>query len=415
MKSNNDVIIVGGGIIGLACAHYLIKKDISVRIIEQDYIGSGASHGNCGLLYFSGIIPLCSPGVVRHEIYRTICGNSPLYVKPTLDVTLLKWLLKFVAHCNSAHMNIASKAKNDILQYSLSLYNILFSEEVLQCDFEKKGMLLLFKDEKKFEQYKSTNAFLQDYDLGAESLDKDQAIKLEPAVRESIAGAWYNKHDWHLRPETLVDSWKNLLIKNGVTIEEKCKMIDFEIKDNKIKHVNTVRDQYKADAFILTTGAWSSGVNQQLKLNIPVQPGKGYSITMEKPDQSPQIPCMLYERDMVVTPWKTGYRLGGTMEFSGFNDTLNKKRLSKLVMGVQEYLNTKADYPILEQWSGLRPMTYDDLPIIGRSPLQDNLFVATGHGMLGLTMATGTGKAVCDMICEGKAQIELAPFSMDRF
>ncbi|MCK5098287.1 MAG: FAD-dependent oxidoreductase [Desulfobacteraceae bacterium] len=415
MESNNDVIIIGGGIIGLACAYYLIKKNIPVRIIEQNHIGSGASHGNCGLLHFSGIIPLCSPGVVRHEIARTICGNSPLSIRPTLDLTLIKWLLKFAAHCNLTHMNIASKAKHDILEYSLDLFNTLFSEETLKCDFEKKGVLLLFKDKKYFNNHKSTNAFLQGYDLGGNSLDTDQALKMEPAIKKDIAGAWYYRQDWHLRPEMLIDSLKKLLIKKGVIIEEKSKMIDFGIKNNKIKYVNTVQGQYKADTFILTTGAFASRVGKQLNLNIPVQPGKGYSITMERPDQPPEIPCFLYERNIVATPWETGYRLGGTMEFSGFNDILNKKRLSNLVSGAKEYLNTQTDHLTLEEWSGLRPMTYDDLPIIDRSPLQDNLFLATGHGMLGLTMATGTGKAISDMICDKKAEIDLAPFSMDRF
>ncbi len=415
MGSNNDVIIIGGGIIGLACAHYLIKENISVRIIEQDIIGSGASHGNCGLLYFSGVIPLCSPGVVKHEIYRTILGKSPLYIKPTLDTGLILWLLKFAAHCNAAHMDAASKAKNDILRYSLDLFETLFSEHDIECDFEKKGLLLLFKNKKYFEEYKSTNAFLENFGFGATALDRDEALQLEPAIHKNIAGAWYNKHDWHLRPEMLVDSWKKLLIKKGLIIEEKCKIIDFEIKQGKIRHANTITGRYKADAFILATGAWTPEIKKQLKLNIPVQPGKGYSITMERPDQSCEIPCIFYEKNIVATPWKTGYRLGGTMEFSGFSDALNKKRLSGLISGAKEYLNTPVGQSTLEEWTGLRPMTYDDLPIIDKSPRQDNLFIATGHGMLGLTLATGTGKAICDMICNEKAQINLAPFSMDRF
>ncbi|MCP3874971.1 MAG: FAD-binding oxidoreductase [Desulfobacteraceae bacterium] len=415
MGSNNDVIIIGGGIIGLACAHYLIEKKASVRMIEQDLIGSGASHGNCGLLHFSGIIPLCSPGVVKHEIYRALRGNSPLYIKPTLDIQLIQWLVKFARHCNPTHMTAASKAKNDILKYSLELYNTLFSEYPLECEFEKKGLLLLFKEKKYFEKYKSTNDFLQNYNFGAKLLDKTEAQKLEPAISKNIKGAWFNAHDWHLRPEMLINSWKDILVKKGLVIEENCKMLDFGIENNKISHVNTVKGQYKADTFILTTGAWAPEVNKQLCLNIPVQPGKGYSITMERPDQSPEIPCLLYERNMVATPWKTGYRLGGTMEFSGFNDVLNKKRLSKLVKGANEYLNARDIHPVLEEWSGLRPMTYDDLPIIGKSSFQNNLFIATGHGMLGITMATGTGKTICDMIDKGKSQIELTPFSVERF
>lgn len=415
MKSENEIIIIGGGIIGLACAHYLIKKNASVRIIEQDFVGAGASHGNCGLLHYSGIIPLCAPGVVTHEILRTVFKDSPLYIKPTLDIKLIHWLLKFAAHCNLTHMNAASMAKNDMIRYSLDLFDTLFCEHTLTCDLEKKGVLLLFKDKKYLDKYESVNAFLNRYNLGSRNLSMEEAMRLEPAIRSDLAGVRHNPNDWHLRPETLMEAWKNLLIKKGVVIEEGCKMIDFGIRQNKIRSVNTTLGQYTADNFILTTGAWTSQMNQQLRLNIPIQPGKGYSITMKKPDQSPEIPCFLYERNMVVTPWKTGYRLGGTMEFSGFDDHLNKKRLSKLITGSREYLKTDVSRSPLEEWAGFRPMTYDDLPVIDRSPVHGNLFVATGHAMLGLTMATGTGKAVCDMIYDGKAQIDLAPFSIDRF
>lgn len=117
---------------------------------------------------------------------------------------------------------------------------------------------------------------------------------------------------------------------------------------------------------------------------------------------------------MVVTPWHSGYRVGGTMEFSGFDASLNKARLSRLLKGAGEYLHSSGENPVLEEWSGFRPMTADDLPIIDRSPSTRNLYIATGHGMLGLTMATGTGKAVADMVTGGSAGIDLAPFSMER-
>jgi len=415
MESNKDVIIVGGGIIGLACAHYLIEKNVSVRIIEQELIGSGASHGNCGLLYFPDVIPLCEPGAVRHEIIKTITGKSSLYIKPTLDLKLIRWLVKFAAHCTQSHLDTASKAKNDILRYSMTLFDRLFTEHAIECDFEKKGVLHLFKDKKKFEAYESTNTFLQNFGFGAKALERDEARKLEPAIHEDIAGAWHNQSIWHLRPEMLVDAWKKLLIKKGLIIEEKCKMTGFEITQGKIKSVKTVKGQYKADTFILATGAWAPETEKQLNLSIPVQPGKGYSITMERPDQSCEIPCYFYEKNIVATPWKTGYRLGGTMEFSGFSDTLNKKRLARIISGAKQYLNPSIGHPVIEEWTGLRPMTYDDLPIIDRSAFHDNLFIATGHGMLGLTLATGTGKSVCDMLCNGKSQIDLTPFSLDRF
>ncbi len=415
MNSENDVIIVGGGIIGLACAHYLLKENASVRIIEKDFVGSGASHGNCGLLHFSGILPLCAPGVVGHEIYRAICGTSPLYIKPGLDMARFLWLMKFASHCSKAHMNLATRAKHDLLTYSKNLYDQFFDETLVSCDYEKKGLLLLFRDRQYLKKYADTNALLKQYGFEARPLDVKEARSLEPSIRGDVVGAYHNEHDDHLRPEMLIQSWKNHLIKKGLIVEEKCRVTDFETEQNTIRSVQTVKGRYQADHFILSTGAFTPELNKLLKLSIPIQPGKGYSITMEKPDRSCEIPCLLYERNMVVTPWKSGYRLGGTMEFSGYDTALNKKRLTRLLNGAGEYLNTSVENPILEEWAGFRPMTYDDLPIIDRSTMTKNLYIATGHGMLGLTMATGTGKAVCDMITKGTAQIDLAPFSLDRY
>ncbi|MCG8639089.1 MAG: FAD-dependent oxidoreductase [Desulfobacterales bacterium] len=415
MHSHQDVVVIGGGIIGLACAYYLVKENKSVTLIDQGRIGSGASHGNCGLLHFSGVIPLCSPGTVKHEITRFLKGTSPLYIKPTTDIDLYKWLIRFAASCNSSHMTGASTAKSEIMRYSFDLFNTLFETESLACDLEKKGVLYLFKDEAYFEKYARTSAFLDQYDFGAVRLDRYAVRELEPAVNERVVGGWFNDHDWHVRPDMLVSAWKKCLAGKGVQIIENCKHLDFEITSNRVVHANTGTGQLSADTFILTTGAWSADIKQQLDLNIPVQPGKGYSLTMEKPAVCPQIPCLLYERNMVATPWQSGYRLGGTMEFSGFNDILNKKRLNRLISGATEYLRDSTEHMIVEEWSGLRPMTYDDLPVIGRSPLQGNLFLATGHGMLGLTMATGTGKAVSDLVCHGRTDIDLSPYSVGRF
>ncbi len=415
MHEKTDVIVVGGGVVGLACAHYLLERNASVRIVERAVIGSGASHGNCGLLHFSSILPLCSPGVVKHEIQRALRGTSPLYIKPTLNVSRIRWLLKFAAYCNTDHLAAATIAKVGILRHSLALYERLLSESPLDCDFEKKGILYLFKDREYFEKYETTNARLQKYDFGARPLDAAAACELEPAVRKEIAGAWYNENDWHVRPDMLLESWKELLINRGLIVEEECRVQDLVVERGAIRHVNTEKGEYTGDAFVLATGAWTPEMNKQLKLNIPVEPGKGYSITMERPHRSPNIPCLLYERKMVATPWKTGYRLGGTMEFSGHNQILNKQRLAKLTNGVQEYLDTEIDNPVVEEWSGLRPMTYDDLPIIDRSPRQENLVVATGLGMLGLSMATGTGQVVSDLIFGKKPQIDIAPFSLSRF
>jgi len=415
MSSHSDVVIIGGGVIGLACAHYLTEQGIQVRIIEKNKIGKGSSHGNCGLLYFSDIKPLCSPGTVSHEIARTLMGTSPLYIKPSFDIKRLLWLLRFAGKCTSTHMKQSAADKYDFLIYSMNLFTTLFEQNKLNCDFERKGVLTLFNEKKNFNAYGELNAFLEPYDLAAQKLGIDDLQKLEPAVSDKIAGGWLNTNDWHLRPDALMSSWRKLLSQKGVIMEEDCQMTEFRTNGSKISGVNTNKGEFTANNFVMAAGAWTPLTLKQLKLDLPVQPGKGYSITMERPGLCPDHPCILYEKNMVVTPWNSGYRLGGTMEFSGYSDSLNEKRISKLMSGAAGYLKDPIGNPVTEEWTSLRPMTYDDMPIIDRSPEQENLIIATGHGMLGLTLATGTGKIVCDLLYGNKPEINIKPFGLRRF
>lgn len=415
MNKNKKIIIIGGGVIGLACAHYLIEKGAHVTIIERDEIGMGSSHGNCGLLCFSDIIPLCSPGTVTNELIKAVKGCSPLYIKPAMDMGLMIWLLKFALNCNKSHMDTGSRAKYDILTYSVPLFEALLASNDMACDYEHKGLLMVFKDRKNFESYESANRLYEPYNLAARRIDKEELHTLEPALSNDMAGAWLNPADRHLRPDMLMTAWRNALVQKGVIIEEGCACKDFEIKGNTITGVNTEKGRFTADAFVLAAGAWTPRTLGQLKLNLPIQPGKGYSITMDRPGICPAHPCSLAERKMVVTPWKSGYRLGGTMEFSGHNDTLNPKRLGRLISGAREYLKEPMGRPVVEQWAGLRPMACDDVPIIDRAGRHDNLVIAAGHGMLGLTLATGTGKIVSDMIYGQKPEINISPFGISRF
>ncbi len=415
MKKSSHIAIIGGGVIGLACAHYLIEEGMNVTVIERDRVGTGASHGNCGLLYFSDVIPLCVPGAVSQEMIRAICGTSPLYIKPEPDLKRILWLLKFAAHCRQSHKTKAAKEKFSLLKYSAKLFKELFNTVNLSCDTEFEGLLSVFKSRKNWEGYTKTSGFIENFCPGYKQLDTRQALALEPALRNDIAGVWHNTGDGHLRPDALMKSWKSHLAGCGVKFMEFCEALEFRSTSKTVKSIETSNGNIDADAFILATGAWIPQLGKSLGLDIPVQPGKGYSITMERPDNCPALPCMLYERNMVVTPWKSGYRLGGTMEFSGYDMTLTRSRLDKLVNGASEYLKDPVGAPLVEEWTSLRPMTYDDIPIVDRSPRQDNLVLATGHGMLGLTLATGTGRIAADLILEKKSQINTRPFAITRF
>ena len=413
--NQNDIIIIGGGIIGLACAHYLIEQGASVTIIEDRQVGSGASHGNCGLLFFSDVITLCAPGVVSTEIIRTLRGTSPLYIKPELDMERLNFLLRFALNCRQEHLNRAAKNKYALLSYSDRLFSQLFDKGALSCDYEDKGVLTVYLSQKAFENFHHANAFNEQFGLGYKKLSREETLDFEPALSPTIAGAWLSEHDRHVRPERLVSAWKNDLIRRGLKVKEMCRATGFICEHGKIRGVHTNQGTFFSNAFVLAAGAFSSEIAKMLEFPLPVQPGKGYSITMGRPEVCPAVPCMLHERNMVVTPWKSGYRLGGTMEFSGFSTSLNRTRLNKLIQGAAEYMCNPMGKPLVEEWTGVRPMTYDDMPVIGKMSKFSNLVVATGHGMLGLTFATGTGKLVSDLILENRPEIDPAPFSPERF
>ncbi|HCY88437.1 MAG TPA: amino acid dehydrogenase [Desulfobacteraceae bacterium] len=415
MGNPERITIIGGGVIGLACAHYLLDEGCRVTIVERDLVGAGSSHGNCGLLYYSDALPLCTPGAVSKEIVRTLCGTSPLYVKPEPDFGRLFWLARFAGHCRHTHMRQAAKDKLPILQYSAHLFEALWQLPDMACELEKKGILYVFKEHKNFKKFGETSEYLDQFDLGWEPMTASQALELEPAFTDDIAGAWYSRVDHHLRPDLLMRNWRKHLVQKGLTVIENCSVLDFIREGGRLSGIKTTQGTITDDAFVLATGAWSSPLASKLKLKLPIQPGKGYSITMNRPEPCPSLPCILYEKNMVVTPWESGYRLGGTMEFSGFGTHLNQHRLNKLKSGAAEYMKSPYGTICQEEWTSLRPMTWDDMPVIDRAPGYENLVVATGHGMLGLTLATGTGKLVSDMLLNKPTKIPVHPYRMDRF
>jgi D-amino-acid dehydrogenase len=386
-----------------------------VRIIEQASMGSGASHGNCGLIFVSDLPPLCAPGAIGHELVRTLRGTSPLSIKPRPDLSLAVWLLRFAANCNRRHLRHAIQAREAILRVSGELFSDLFADEGLDCDVDQRGVLMVHTDPVAMREYEKTNRLLEPFGLAAVFLDRQAIRELEPALSDRVCGGWHHRMDSHLRPERLMSAWTRAAREKGVQIHEGCRFDGFDLRNSRATAARTATGRFTADRFILAAGAWTSAIGRQLGIRIPVQPGKGYSITMARPAASPRIPCYLVERNVVATPWPSGFRLGGTMEFSGFDDQLNERRLNNLESAAAIYLRTPVGRRVTERWTGLRPMSVDDLPIIDRIPRADNLYIATGHGMLGLSTATGTGRLIADLILGRRPPFDPRPFSIRRF
>jgi D-amino-acid dehydrogenase len=411
-----QVIIIGGGVIGAACAHYLVKSGWQVRIIDRGGFGQGCSHGNCGFVCPSHVLPLAGPGAIGRTFRALFQPNSPLSIKPRLDPSLWSWLWRFVRRCNLQDMLAAGRAIQALLRSSRTLYDDLFQTERLEAEWETRGLLFVFLTSEAMDHYAETDRLLREnFDLGATRYDGQALIDLEPALKHGLAGGWHYLTDGHLRPDKLLASWRNWLSKNGVAFHENCEFKGFIRHENRAVAVRTSVGEMSADAFVVAAGAWTPLLNHDLGCRIPIQPGKGYSITMPRPKLCPVIPLIFEEHRVAVTPLQSGYRLGSIMEFAGYDTTLNPRRLDLLRAGAGHYLQEPTAEPILESWYGWRPMTYDSLPIIGPSPALPNVYVAAGHNMLGLSMAPATGKLIAELLNDQTPHIDPGPYSPGRF
>jgi len=415
MLKKTDVLIIGGGVIGLACAYYLLKEGRSVRIVERDTIGAGASGGNCGFIFTSHILPLCSPGVIKSELQRLFSGSSQLIIKPGLDISRFVWLMNFARRCNPVHLARAVHAREEILRYSKQLYSSLFPDEMMECDRKQSGILIVFKIQKEFDKYSGIRTWLEKYNLAADALNKEALLTLEPSLSDTVCGGWYYKTDAHVHPKKLMQEWKQAVLGKGAIVEENCALERLHLDNRRITGVATNQGIYDASEVVLAAGAWTSPIARQLKLNTPIQPAKGYSITFKRPRVFPEIPCIFYEKRVAATPWEDESRLGGIMEFSGYDLTVYDKRIQQIRAGGNDYLSEPLVIRDGEEWAGFRPTSYDDLPVIGRPYPFANLVVAAGHGTTGLSMAPGTGKLVAEIITETKPFMDISAFSPDRF
>jgi D-amino-acid dehydrogenase len=410
------VLIVGGGVIGAACAHYLSRDGWNVTIVDQGRFGKGCSHGNCGFVSPSHVLPLAVPGALWPALKSLLQPNSAFKIRPRFDPALWAWLFRFARRCRKEKMLDSARAIQALLNSSRRLYDDLMKEEAINCEWQTSGVLFVLQTRPAMEHFAETNRLLADsFNLAATRLDDDALVALEPALKPGLAGGWLYETDAHLRPDRLMSSWKRVLESRGVTILEERAVQGIVADRGRAAAVATSSGELTADAFVFATGAWTPLLSKELGCSIPIQPGKGYSITMARPARCPTRPLLFEEHRVGVTPWPSGYRLGSTMEFAGYDATLNRRRLDLLREGARHYLHEPVGEPVQEEWFGWRPMTYDSKPIIGKSPTLANVWIAAGHNMLGLSMAPGTGKLVAELLSGKTPHLDPQPYAATRF
>ncbi len=414
MKKAKHVIIIGGGIIGGFVAYYLLEKGWSVTVVDKDRFGQGASSGNCGLIVPNHILPLNSLGTLTKAIKWMLYEDSPLYIKPRLDAGLIKWFCQFARHAHPKAVLRSARGRHALLKSSFELYPAFMEAEKVDCDWDVGGSLHIYRSAKDWNDYRRTDAFLKPFGIEAQALDREDVLQMVPGLVNGISGGWLYRQTAHLRPERLLSELRRILLSRGAQILENCPVQTFQQKNGHAVSIVTRDTTLGADAFVLATGAWAPEFEKVLGCSLPIQPGKGYSITMDKPPKFPGIPCFFEEQSIVSTPWPDACRLGGTMEFSGFDTHLNPHRIGALTRGFNGYFHQRHDHKDKEEWSGFRPMTMDGLPFIDRSPRLKNVMIAAGHNMIGLSAAPGTGKLVADIMTGAPPHIEAHPYRIVR-
>jgi len=408
-------VVIGGGVIGLCTAYFLQKEGHQVTVIDKSPMNEGASYVNAGYISPSHIIPLSAPGVVKKGLQWMFDPASPFYVKPRLDLDFLRWAWAFNKSCTAAHVQTAIPLIRDISVLSHELFEDIKSEPGFDFHFEKKGLLMLCKSEKMLEQEINIAQLAGEVNLAAEVLDQSALKNLEPNLGMEVIGGTLYKCDSHTTPQEFMRNMKDHLVKNGVCILANREVLDLNCKDNKVVSVTTSEDSIEAEEFILASGSWTAKIAKKMGIRVLLQAGKGYSINVER-ETGISYPAILAEAKVAVTPMNGFTRFAGTMEIGGINTHINPVSVNAIAKAATQYYSEIAinEKELNQASSGLRPLSPDGLPYIGRVQEYHNLTLATGHAMMGWTMATGTGKMVSELISEKKTSLNLEPFRPDR-
>jgi D-amino-acid dehydrogenase len=414
--SRSEVLVLGGGVIGLASALYLLKAGASVRVLEQGTPGCGSSHGNCGTITPSHAPPRAMPGVIGLALRSMLSADAPLYLNPRFDGARLRWLLGFARHCNWRDFTAAAVARATILQRSRRLLAELVRDEGLDCEFAEEGELYVYRTARRQAADEREHvAVLERCGIEVQRLRGEQVEAMEPALKPGVVGGLFHPGDARLRPDRYVAELARRVVELGGVIETGARIERIDTGDGRLGKVHSSRGVFAGEHVVMALGAWSPLLGKQLGLRLPMQPGKGYSLTYTRPARAPRHALVLREASVCVTTWRSGYRLGSTMEFSGYAEGLTRTRLDALRRGAATGLHEPEGPELQEEWWGWRPMSVDEIPIIGPSTRWSNLLLATAHGMLGVSMSAATGELVASMLAGTTPAIDPAPYAPARF
>jgi len=417
MKEQN-IHIVGGGIIGLCTAWYLVQDGYTVTIVDRNDFSDGTSFGNAGMIVPSHFVPMATPGVITQGLKWLMDSKSPFYIKPRLNLDLMQWLWHFAQSANQKQVEKAMPLLYAFNKYSKDLYKEISKSKGFDFGFEEKGLLMLYQTQKQAEKEEILANQAHQLGIKAKIFNSRELSQLEPDMDLNVRGGIYFPGDAHLYPNKFITQMIAALKLRGVVFTINKEIIDFKTKNTKIVAlVDKKGDLIPVDRVVLSSGSWTGLLLKKVGVKIHLQDGKGYSVTIKKPSLCPRIPTILSESKVAITPMGEDLRIGGTLELSGLSPKINQSRVAGILESIPAYYKNLS-MPVNNQtkiWKGYRPCTPDGMPYIGKSETLSNLIVGTGHGMMGLSLGAATGKLISEIVNNQQPTLDIQPFRLKRF
>lgn len=410
-----EAVVVGAGAVGMSIAYQLAGRGLDTTVIERGPVGVGTSSGNAGFVVPSHVIPVPEPGMFSLAVRSMLSGKGPVTVRSPLSPGLWRWAAAFLRNCRPQAVEAAAPALAALGNLSAGLFKEWLAAEGIECAYEPNGLLNVFGGGREFAEGRRRAEWEAKFGVPIQILDGDGAREKEPALNGSVTGAVFYPDDAGLDPGRFMAGLAEAAVRRGVKVVPNTEVLGAETGGGTVRRLITTRGEIRTGEAVLAAGVWTRQLAARFGNRLPIQPAKGYSITVRRPRRGPRLRMLLGEKYVAVAPMGGFLRMSGWFELGRLDSRLPPARLAQVERNARSRLQLDSDLRVAQRWAGFRPVTPDGLPVIGRAPGWRNLTYAAGHALLGLSLAPATGRLATRVICGEPTEIDIGPCSPERF
>lgn len=410
-----EAVVVGAGAVGLSVAYELAGRGWDTTVVDRGEAGVGTSSGNAGFVVPSHVLPVAEPGMFATAVRSVLSGKGPFAVRPSLRSGLLRWTAAFLRNCRSRAVEAAAPTLAALGDLSAGLFKEWLAAEKIDCAYEPNGLLNVFGGEREFAKGRHRAEWEAKFGVPIRMLDGDEAREMEPALNETVTGAVFYEEDAGLDPGRFISGLAAAAVRRGAKLVPRAEVLGAEAGDGEVRRLTTTRGEIRAREVVIAAGAWTPRLAARFGSRLPIQPAKGYSVTVRRPGRGPRRRMLLGDKYVAVAPMGDFLRMSGWFELGRLDSRLPPARLAQVERNARSRLEMDPELRVTGRWAGFRPVTPDGVPVIGRAPGWRNLTYAAGHALLGLSLGPATGRLITRIICGEPTEIDIGPCSPERF